>query len=241
MATLRDRLSSLFRYRVGKFDSNSLPSDMGIYGHTVSGANINETTALSISTVYACTNKIASTVASLGLEVMVRDNREVLPANAHPAYDLVKFQPNDYQTAYEFWETIISHSVLNGIGYAIIDRDNRGYATSMHIVHLNDVDVKRVNGERVFSVRDYGVVMPENMLEIANLGRKSPIAIHRENLGLAKSAQEFGSEYFGSGGQMTGILSSDQPLKKEQMDVIQQSWNKANASQGGTKLLPIGF
>jgi HK97 family phage portal protein len=82
--------------------------------------------------------------------------------------------------------------------------------------------------------------MPENMLEIANLGRKSPIAIHRENLGLAKSAQEFGSEYFGSGGQMTGILSSDQPLKKEQMDIIQHTWNKANTS-GGTKLLPFGF
>jgi HK97 family phage portal protein len=82
--------------------------------------------------------------------------------------------------------------------------------------------------------------MPENMLEICNMHRKSPIALHRENLGLARSAQEFGSEYFGSGGQMTGILSSDQPLKKEQMDVIQQSWNKAN-TQGGTKLLPFGF
>ena len=130
--------------------------------------------------------------------------------------------------------------MLNGIGYAVIERDNRGYATAMHIVSHYDVDVKRVNGERVFAVRDYGVVMPENMLEIANLGRKSPIAIHRENLGLAKSAQEFGSEYFGSGGQMTGILSSDQPLKKEQMDIIQHTWNKANTS-GGTKLLPFGF
>lgn len=240
MATLRDRLHTLLRFRVGKFDSNTLPNDMGIYGHTVSGANVNETTAMSISTVYACTNKIASTVASLGLEVMVRDNREVLPANAHPAYDLVKYQPNDYQTAYEFWETIISHAVINGIGYAIIERDNRGYATAMHIVSHYDVDVKKVNGERVFAVRDYGVVMPENMLEICNLGRKSPIQIHRENLGLAKAAQEFGSEYFGSGGQMTGILSSDQPLKKEQMDVIQHSWNKAN-TQGGTKLLPFGF
>jgi phage portal protein BeeE len=28
-------------------------------------------------------------------------------ANAHPAYDLVKYEPNSYQTAYEFWETIL--------------------------------------------------------------------------------------------------------------------------------------
>ena len=39
---------------------------------------------------------------------------------------------------------------------------------------------------------------------------------------------------------MTGILSSDQPLKKEQMDLIQGSWNAAQ-QQAGTKLLPFGF
>ena len=240
MATLRDRFSTLFRARVGKYESATLADDLGIYGRTISGSYINESSALGLSTVYACTSKIASTIATLGLEVMVQDNNDVLPANAHPSYDLIRHMPNSYQTAYEFWETIVSHAVLAGVGYAIIERDNRGYGTAMHIVANNDVDVKTVSGQRVYSVRYYGVVMPENMLEICNMHRKSPIALHRENLGLARSAQEFGSEYFGSGGQMTGILSSDQPLKKEQVDVIQDSWNKAN-TRGGTKLLPFGF
>jgi len=40
MATLRDRFNALFRYRVGKFDSQTLAADLGIYGTTVSGANI---------------------------------------------------------------------------------------------------------------------------------------------------------------------------------------------------------
>tara|TARA_R110000744_G_scaffold87233_1_gene170453 strand:- start:62 stop:787 length:726 start_codon:yes stop_codon:yes gene_type:complete len=78
------------------------------------------------------------------------------------------------------------------------------------------------------------------MLEICNLMRMSPIRLHRENLGLAKSAQDFGAEYFGQSGQMTGVLSSEQPLKKEQMDVIQGSWNNG-AAQAGTKLMPFGF
>ena len=67
MATLRDRLNALLRYRVGKYDSQTLANDLGIYGTTVSGANINENTALTISTVYACVYKIASTLASLDL------------------------------------------------------------------------------------------------------------------------------------------------------------------------------
>ena len=69
------------------------------------------------------------------------------------------------------------------------------------------------------------------MLEICNLQRKSPIRLHRENLGLAKAAEDFGAEYFGSGGtEMTGAYSSDQPLKKEQMDIIQGSWNKGRTT-----------
>jgi len=176
----------------------------------------------------------------LGLDVFEREGREVNPAYAHPAFDLIKYKPNDYQTAFEFWETIISNAVLNGVGYALIERDSRGYATQLIGLDVWDVDRKPVNGTFVYSVRGVGIVQPENMLEISNLQRKSPIRLHRENLGLAKAAENFGAEYFGSGGQMTGILSSDQPLKKEQMDVIQGSWNKA-AQQAGTKLLPFGF
>ena len=240
MATLKDRLGALLRYRVGKYYSQAIPNELGIFGHTVSGANINETTALTISTVYACTYKIASTVASLGLEVYEKSGREIQPANVHPAYDVIKYRPNEYQTAYEFWETIVSMAVLHGCGYALIERDNRGYVTNLIGLDYYDVDRKFVNGQPVFSVKNVGMVQAENMLEICNLQRKSPIRLHRENLGLAKAAEEFGAEYFGSGGQMTGILSSDQPLKKEQMDIIQGSWNSA-ARQAGTKLLPFGF
>ena len=76
MATLRDRINALFRYRVGKYDSQTMPNDLGIYGQTtVSGANINETTALTIATVYACAYKIASTVASLELRDLRKANR----------------------------------------------------------------------------------------------------------------------------------------------------------------------
>lgn len=240
MATFRDTLNALFRYRVGKYDSQAIPNELGIYGHTISGANVNESTALTISTVYACTYKIASTLASLNLDIYERRGREINIANVHPAFDVIKYKPNEYQTAFEFWETIISFAILNGCGYALIERDQRGYCTALNILDNYDVDRKIVNGQLVYSVKNVGIVQAENMLEICNLQRKSPIRLHRENLGLAKSAETFGAEYFGSGGQMTGILSSDQPLRKEQMDTIQQSWNRAQ-NQAGTKLLPFGF
>ena len=240
MATLKDRLQSFFRYRTGKYDTSSIAEAAGIYSLTKAGSNITESNAMAISTVYACVYKIATTIASLGLDVYESSGNEVHIANVHPAHDLIKIKPNAYQTAFEFWETITASALIYGMGYAVIERDERGYAIALHPVHASDVDLREVKNERVYIVKDFGAVRPENMLEIANLQRMSPIRLHRDNLGLAKSAQDFGAEYFGQSGQMTGVLTSDQPLKKEQMDMIQGSWNHG-AAQAGTKLMPFGF
>jgi HK97 family phage portal protein len=199
MATLTERLSALFRYRVGKYNSQTIEAEMGINPIVRSGVNVTEQSALAISTVYACINKIASTISSL--------------------------DPS---------------ALMYGCGYAIIERNARGYAERLVPVSYYDVDVKEVEGERVFVIRNYGAVTQDNMLEISCMNKMSPIRLHRENMGLAKAAQDFGSEYFGQKGQMTGVLASDQPLRKEQMDVIQNSWNQS-AMNAGTKLLPFGF
>ena len=240
MATLTERLSALFRYRIGKYNSQTLEAELGINPIVRSGVNVTEQSALAISTVYACVYKIASTISSLGLELYVRDGRNVEIANQHPAYNLITSEPNEYQNAYDFWENVMASALMYGCGYAVIERNARGYAERLVPVSYYDVDVKQVDGERVFVIRDYGAVTQDNMLEISNMNRMSPIRLHRENLGLAKAAQDFGSEYFGQKGQMTGVLASDQPLRKEQMDVIQNSWNQS-AMNAGTKLLPFGF
>jgi len=240
MATLTERLSALFRYRIGKFNSHTLESELGINPIVRSGVNVTEQSALAISTVYACVYKIASTISSLGLQIYVKDGRNVEIANQHPAYRLITSEPNEQQNAYDFWETIMASALMYGCGYAIIERSARGYAERLVPVSYYDVDVKSVDGERVFVIRDYGAVTQDNMLEVSNMNRMSPIRLHRENMGLAKAAQDFGSEYFGQKGQMTGVLASDQPLRKEQMDVIQNSWNQS-AMNAGTKLLPFGF
>lgn len=240
MATLTERLSALFRYRIGKYNSQTLEAELGINPIVRSGVNVTEQSALAISTVYACVYKIASTISSLGLQIYVRDGRNVEIANQHPAYNLITSEPNEYQNAYDFWENVLASALMYGCGYAIIERNARGYAERLVPVSYYDVDVKQVDGERVFVIRDYGAVTQDNMLEISNMNRMSPIRLHRENMGLAKAAQDFGSEYFGQKGQMTGVLASDQPLRKEQMDVIQNSWNQS-AMNAGTKLLPFGF
>jgi HK97 family phage portal protein len=228
------------RARIGLDRPQDIVAAVGLYGVTQSGANITHDSGIRISTVYACVYKIASTLASLGLNLYVTDGRRRDMVTDHPALDVTTYRPNSYETAFYFWETIIGQAVMKGAGYAIIQRGAGGVPISMECVDTDQVERRIVDGRVLFKLNDGKVVAQEDMLEVCNMYRKSPIQLHRENLGLAQAAQDYGSEYFGNGGQMTGVLSSDQPLKSEQMETLQKSWNGSMTS-AGTKLLPFGF
>ena len=228
------------RARIGLDRPQDIVAAVGLYGVTQSGANITHDSGIRISTVYACVYKIASTLASLGLNLYVTDGRRRDMVTDHPALDVTTYRPNSYETAFYFWETIIAQAVMKGAGYAIIQRGAGGVPISMECVDTDQVERRIVDGRILFKLNDGKVVAQEDMLEVCSMYRKSPIQLHRENLGLAQAAQDYGSEYFGNGGQMTGVLSSDQPLKSEQMETLQKSWNGSMTS-AGTKLLPFGF
>ena len=228
------------RMRIGLDRPEDVIAAVGLYGPTAAGSNITHDTGIRISTVYACVYKIASTVASLGLNLYMTDQRRRDVVYEHPAIDVCTFRPNSYETPFYFWETIVAQAVLKGAGYAVIQRGPGGLPLALQCIDTDLVERRVLDNRVYFKLHDDTVVAQEDMLEICNLYRRSPIQLHRENLGLAQAAQDYGSQYFGNGGQMTGVLSSDQPLKAEQMEILQRSWNQSQTN-AGTKLLPFGF
>lgn len=240
MPNIIQRAVKLVRARVGLDDAATVLQYANLYGPTKAGANITAGTALSISAVYACVNKIAGTLAQLNLDLISTEGRNRERVRTHPAYYATQISPNQFTTPFDFWQTIISNAVLRGEGFALIDRGTSGVVQGLTVLNPDDVERKQMNGSYVYRVRNEFTVQPDDMLEIFNLYGASPISVHRENLGLSKAVQDFGADYFGNGGQMTGVLSSDTPLRAEQMEVIQKSWNKSSTN-AGTKLLPFGF
>ena len=243
LATMPNRLQKFVkeaRARIGLDRPEDIVAAVGLYGVTKAGANVTHDTGLRLSTVYACVYKIASTISSLGLDLYYTNGISRDKVTDHPAIDVCTFRPNPYQTPFYFWETVIANAVLKGVGYAIIHRGPGGIPNAMQCVDTDLVERKVINDSVVFKLQDNTIVRQEDMLEICNMYGRSPIDLHRENLGLTQAAQDYGSEYFGNGGQMTGVLSSDQPLKSEQMQMLQKSWNGSMTS-AGTKLLPFGF
>ena len=238
MANFLQRVGAQLRRRVGFYDAADYDIQQGFGLQFGNSVNVTERNALSIAAVYACAAKISSTIAGLDARIFQTENSQRLPAVSHPVYELLTASPNDYQTVFEFIETVTSYAVLRGRGYAVIMRNGSGYATSIHCVPTDEVEEIKTTSGRAFKTKNYGIVFPEDMLELYNMQRRSPIALHRDNLGLSVASKTFGKKYF-EDGQLTGVISTDQPLRKEQMKEVRDNWRDQGSA--GLKLVPHGL
>jgi HK97 family phage portal protein len=194
---------------------------------TKSGAVVNENIALSISTVWACVRILAWTIASLPLITYKRLERGKERAVNFPVYDILKENPNPYQTSFEFLSLMSVFQNLWGAGIAEIEyKDNTPVALwpiPPWMVKIKTSDHGR--GGLFYSI-DYGdgttpklipaqhcVVFPS--LQSSQFEWKSPIRCHSESIGMALSLTEFGARTFGQGTNPAGVLMHPSRLKEQ--------------------------
>jgi phage portal protein BeeE len=68
------------------------------------------------------------------------------PAPSHPLDELIRFQPNSWQTAIEFWEMMLLHAALRGTAYAEIVPGARGAVDQLLPLHTDRVRPQRLPG-----------------------------------------------------------------------------------------------
>lgn len=193
---------------------------------TKSGVMLSEEGALAVSAVYACINKIASTIASLDLELYELDGDVKRQDRDHIAYQLVTSEPNQYMGAYHFWVYMISDALMHGGGYALIKRDGNGRPSSLTLVPPDQIKAKDLNGRRIYLYRDSDeALFNEDVLAIECFRGISPIQEHLENIGLSYAAQAYGASFFGSGGNMSGVLMTDKTLSEDQYRRLSSTWD----------------
>lgn len=234
-------LSSLF----GGFTSRvtSKFSRNFIYGgfkgsETDSGQIITPENSMELSIVYSCVSKIASSIAMLPVDIISTDG-DFKKVDSSVSY-LLNVSPDDKCTAHEFKETMVALSILYGVSGAVIQRGRDGSPSSLNIVHPNNIEALETDGVRFYAVSGYErPIKSEDMLIIPSLLRESVVSLTSESLGLFKSAQQYAAKFFNGGGVMNGVLTSDNPLSKEQIDTLIETWQ----TQGGrqTRVLPFGL
>ena len=119
------------------------------------GVDVNPTSAIRMSTVYACVRLLGDTISSLPLNAYVRRGRERLTYQEvygdAPAWIN---QPNPDTTRLEFFEQVIASLNLNGNAFILTVRDDMGEVTELYCIDPNSVRIRRpkLNGEIEYQV-----------------------------------------------------------------------------------------
>ncbi len=178
---------------------------------TFSGRSVNAESSVENTAVLACVRIISETVASLPLNLyreMEKGGKE--RAKQHYLFRLLKYRPNSYMTAFNFWETAVTHILLYGNVYIFIERfkDLRGTIKALHIRKPEKISVRQdEDGEILYRYSVSGGSREYTKKEILHIpgwgfngivGR-SVIGLAKEAISQGLSAEEFASRFFGNG------------------------------------------
>jgi len=207
--------------------------------------NIGVDGALQISTVWACIDRRATTVASLPFFVYEQIKGEKVLARTARLYAILHDSPNSRMTPFEFWRAMMMFHDLRGNAYARIDRDANGEALALWPMPADQVtahvlpDAAMVYLYRIGS--DVAVLAAENVLHLKNLGNGTTglakLDFMRATTDEMAKAQAEASKVFGAGGKPTGILMVDKVLNAAQRAAVER--NFAGLTEGSTSRLQV--
>lgn len=197
-----------------------------IFHHLELAANINSESALEVSVVSACIQKISQTVAALDVDVYQVDGLKQTRLD-HSLTPLLKRSPSENLTAFDFLEKFVSDAYLHGRGFAAIQRTGAGNVTRLQILDAADMkEAELSDGRPAYIHQGTGDVYTEEELFTLKAFRdRSPVDLHKRSIALMKAAETYASSFFQNGGNVSGILKTPHTLTDEQFNRLRETWH----------------
>lgn len=212
-----------------------------------SGVNVSYKNMLTLGAVWQCVEQISGDIAKQPLDLFVKDGRKRVKDEGHPVFNIVRWEANEEQHAFDFWRTILVHALIYNNGYAYILRANDG--TPMELIPLlpdRTYSIRR-NGKRLYQTSVYGdrerptphVIPAEDVFHIKGISFDGMSGVDRlyyvkESFGIALAAQGFAGEFFAHGMQAGGILEIPLKLAQDEKALrnIEEGFRKKQTGQG---------
>ncbi len=215
-------------------------------GAASSGIVVNPQTALQSAAVYACVKVLAESIAMLPCTLYRKGaGQSRAPAEDHPLYELLRYQPNEWQTSVDFFEMMVGSLCLRGNGYAWVNHSRSGDVVELLPMHPDMVNVTMESGFRLNyqitlsdgSFKDLGAgdIFHVRGLSLNGWLGISPIAYAREAIGLALAAEKFGGQLFRNGAKMGGILEHPGRLSDEASKRLKESFDLSTSGENAHK------
>jgi HK97 family phage portal protein len=187
-------------------------------GSSKAGTMVTRETSMANAAFHACVTLLAESVAQLPCELYRRTKdggRE--KATDHPLYDVIKYQPNRKDTAFEFYEQGQGALATEGNDFSLIERDGAGYVKELFPINPQKVRVlKGADLMPYYDIQGIDGVLPMRMVHHVRgfsfdgyLGL-SPLQTSKDVIGLALATEEHASAVFSRGTTMSGVIERPQ-------------------------------
>jgi HK97 family phage portal protein len=196
-----------------------------------SGVQITKDNAMNISGVYAAVKLLSDSISSLPIHLIKESKDKKEKDYTNPLYKLVSKEPNKLMTSYTWRQIFMPHILLWGNAYAVIDWDKKTMRPKQLMpVHPSKVEIEIKKGIAIYTIQLENkqiVVDQSNIVHFRGLGDevkgKSVIEYAKDNLGLGKAAEDFGSKFFSNGAAIGGIYEHPSQLSDKAYNNLQKS------------------
>lgn len=206
-------------------------------------APIDESSALSVSALWACVKILTETIAGLPLGILRKDPGGQWLATDHDVMHLLTVQPNQRMGAMAFWEAVAFNLVYHGNAYIHTPRIG-SRVVGLYPLPKTQVQKELMPGGEVAYLFWFDGKWVEfassEILHIHGPGNGliglSPFDHARSTAALAKGADQYASDFFRMGGTGGGVLELDKLLTKEQRTALAERMTSQDASQGAHRV-----
>ena len=199
---------------------------------------VDSDTAMRHTTVFACVQAIADSLASVTLNLYRRNEKSKELAKRHPLYNILKYQPNPNITSFEWRQMLFADLLLRGNHYSQIVRNGYGDIIGLYPLISDNMQVAlRTNGKKAYLYRTAAdgeevVLKTDEVLHIKGLPDKSglvglnQIEYNRKAIELSKTTEQFGINFFKNGANGSGILEHPRTLSDEAYERLRKSFSE---------------
>lgn len=187
----------------------------GSQRNSKSGVAINEDTALAQSVVARCVTLLAGELGKMPCEVYKRNGDQREKATDHSLYNLLKYQPNQKDTAFEYFERGQGFLGLNGNHIALIDRKKNHEINELIPIHRDKVIIlKGSDGLPYYKIPDWDnqIFTMREIHHVKGFSRdgfqgESPLQTSADTIGLALAQEEYAAKAFSNGLAISGVIT----------------------------------
>ncbi len=186
----------------------------------IAGVPISRDSALTYSAVWACTEIITNHIAMMPWRVFERRGDVRRVASDHPADAMLYRVTNDETNSYEFRKALVLSALMQGNGFAEIERTRAGDPAGLWFIDRDRVDAQRDRrGRLVYEVSESNgpnkVFKPSELIHLRGgptvdgVMGLSVIDYARQSLSHGLAVDQFGAAFFGNGAMPGGVIEWD--------------------------------